>query len=126
VELLLDTHIFLRWHENNPRLASHFVDLISDPENRAFVSAASIWEIATKRRIGKLAFEGSPVAAVNESRLSSAPIHLTDAEAAGDLAWAHKDPFDRLLVVQAQRLGATLVTADAVLRTAPAAILWAG
>jgi len=126
VELLLDTHIFLWWQQPNPRLRHEHRDLIEDPSNRIYISAVCVWEIAVKRRLGKLAFEGSLVRTIKASGLFEAPIYLADAEAAGDLDWAHKDPFDRLLVAQAGRLGAALMTVDAEMRTAPAAILWAG
>lgn len=125
MDLLLDTHVFIWWRNNERPLGHDAKNAISDPQNRVFISAVSVWEIAIKRRIRKLAFTGSPSAAITENGFFPAPISPLDAEAAGDLAWPHNDPFDRLLIAQAVRLGAVLVTADSTLRTAPAALLWA-
>jgi PIN domain nuclease of toxin-antitoxin system len=92
-----------------------------------FISAASVWEIATKRRLGKLVFEGSATAAIGANGFHELPVLPIDAEEAGDLAWQHADPFDRLLVAQAIRLGLVLVTADRAIRAfGGVAQLWAG
>ncbi len=95
--------------------------------NRVLVSAGSVWEIAIKRRLGKLSFDGSPAAAIAANGFEELPILPLDAEQAGELAWGHADPFDRLLVAQARRLAATMVTADAAVRDyGKVALLWAG
>jgi PIN domain nuclease of toxin-antitoxin system len=91
-------------------------EMIADPANMVHVSAASVWEIATKRRRRKLAFDGSPVAAITEAGFRPLPILPEDAEDAGNLSWSHTDPFDRLLVAQSLSRGLVLVTADAAIR----------
>jgi PIN domain nuclease of toxin-antitoxin system len=92
-----------------------------------FVSAASVWEIAVKKRAGKLDFQDSAAAAIDANGFHELPILPVDAEQAGALEWSHHDPFDRMLVVQARRLSLTLVTADrAVLAYGGSAQLWAG
>lgn len=92
-----------------------------------FVSAASIWEIAIKRRLKKLDFRGSAVAAIGANGFLELPILPIGAEHAGALAWQHNDPFDRMLVAQARRLTFTLATADAAIRAyANVAQMWAG
>lgn len=116
MELLLDTSVFLWWESSSSRLADETVALLSDEANRVFVSAASIWEIAIKRRIGKLAFEGSPTDAVHATGFFEIPIQGSDGELAGALDWDHNDPFDRLIVAQAVGRGLTLVTSDAEIR----------
>jgi PIN domain nuclease of toxin-antitoxin system len=127
LEFLLDTQVFLWWDSANPLLNSQARRAIADPANQIFVSAASVWEIAIKRRTGKLAFAGSPGAAIGKNGFFELAILPMDAELAGDLGWNHADPFDRLLVAQAGRLRATLVTADAVIRAFdPVVTLWAG
>jgi PIN domain nuclease of toxin-antitoxin system len=101
--------------------------LIADPANHVFISAASIWEIASKRRMKKLDFRGSAVAAIGANGFHELPILPIDAENAGALAWQHNDPFDRMLVAQAKRLTFTLATADAAIRTYPnVAQMWTG
>ncbi len=127
MQLLLDTHVFLWWEAGDPRLGAVARQTIGDQANQIFVSAASVWEIATKRRTGKLAFAGSAVGAIGKNGFFEFPIMPMDAELAGDLDWGHRDPFDRLLVAQSVRLRGTLVTADAVVRAfEPAVTLWAG
>ena len=127
LDLLLDTHVFLWWDDDNAALNSRAALAIASPKNRIFVSAVSVWEIAIKRRQGKLAFPGSPFAAVDSNGFIGVPILPIDAERAGGLDWSHTDPFDRLLVAQSLRVGLTLVTADNVIRAyAGVAVLWVG
>ncbi|MBV8594348.1 MAG: type II toxin-antitoxin system VapC family toxin [Caulobacteraceae bacterium] len=111
MNLLLDSHAFLWWDEERG-LARTALDLIADPSNRIYVSVASIWELAQKRRSGRLRFDGSIVGAIRRNGFAELAITGEDAEAAGNLDWAHRDPFDRMIVAQAQRRGFTLVTAE--------------
>jgi PIN domain nuclease of toxin-antitoxin system len=127
VNLLLDTHVFLWWDSRDKALSADTRALIADPANQVFVSAASIWEIAIKRRMKKLDFRGSAVAAISANGFNELPILPIDAENAGALVWRHNDPFDRMLVAQARRLTFTLATADAAIRAYPnVAQTWSG
>jgi len=117
VNLLLDTHVFLWWDSQAPTLGEIARNAIRDPANQIFISAASVWEIAIKRRLGKLSFTGSATAAIGANGFHELPILPIDAEHAGNLVWAHNDPFDRLLVAQAVRLGFVLLTADRLIRS---------
>ena len=127
MNLLLDTHVFLWWDWADKALNAEARALIVDPANEVLISAASIWEIAIKRRLKKLDFSGSAVAAIGANGFHELPILPIDAETAGALAWLHSDPFDRMLVAQARRLGLTLATADAAVRDfASIAQIWAG
>ena len=112
MKLLLDTHVFLWWNQNDSRLQSVHRQAIRLPENLVYVSAASIWEIGIKRKIGKLAFAGSVSDAIGRHRFEPLAISVEHAEAAGSLPAIHSDPFDRLLIAQAQIEGLTLVTVD--------------
>lgn len=126
MNLLLDTHVFLWWDSRDKALSAEARAPIADPANQVFVSAASVWEIAIKRRLNKLDFRGSAAAAIAANGFRELPILPIDAEQAGDLAWQHIDPFDRMLVAQAKRLTFTLVTADAAIRAYPhVAQIWA-
>lgn len=109
--LLLDTQPLLWWLADQPidREAS---DAIADPSNIVAVSATSIWEITIKRQVGKLRFEGSPADEVLDAGFERLSITAVHAELAGDLPLHHRDPFDRMLVAQAQAEGLTLVTRD--------------
>ena len=113
--LLLDTHVFLWWVENSPELGEDARKAISDPRNEVFVSAASIWEIVIKRVLGKLAFQGSMSETIRTSRFEELSMSSFHAERAGGLPIHHHDPFDRMLVAQAQAEGLTIVTEDPII-----------
>ena len=117
MDLLLDTQVFIWWDSASPDLGAACRSAIADPSNRVFVSAASVWEIGIKRRTGKLAFNGSAVEAVRKNGFLELSILGRDAELAAELEWNHPDPFDRLLVAQAQVGSLTLATADRAIRS---------
>jgi PIN domain nuclease of toxin-antitoxin system len=114
VQLLLDTHAFLWWLEGNRRLSRKARQAMEEPATRVFVSAASAWEIATKFRLGKLpgaaAIVDDIAGAVASQAFSALFVTVVHAQRAGTLAGAHRDPFDRMLIAQAQTEGLTLVT----------------
>jgi PIN domain nuclease of toxin-antitoxin system len=116
VELLLDTHVFLWWNSDPGRVNAATRGLIADPARRVWISAATAWEMAIKRRTGKLAYAGSVAEAITANGFLELPVLVRDAEAAGELDWDHSDPFDRLLVAQARNRDLTLVTADVLVR----------
>jgi PIN domain nuclease of toxin-antitoxin system len=114
VRLLLDTHAFLWWLEGNRRLSQKARRAVAEPATEVFVSAASAWEIATKFRLGKLpgaaAIVDDIAGAVASQAFSSLFVTIVHAQRAGTLTGAHRDPFDRMLIAQAQTEGLTLVT----------------
>ncbi len=112
MKLLLDTHAFLWWDSNDARLPSTLRSAIATPSNQVFVSAVSVWEIAIKRGLGKLVFAGGLGLAIEGHGFVAMPITVEQAESAGSLPLLHRDPFDRLLVAQAQMQGLVLVTVD--------------
>jgi PIN domain nuclease of toxin-antitoxin system len=126
LSFLLDTHVFLWFESDSPRLSKRANALISDTQETVFISAVSFWEIAIKRRGGKLAYEGSPRAAARSAGFVELPIDALDAEIAVSLDWDHRDPFDRVLVAHCLNRSLTLVTADAALRSrGDIAVFWA-
>jgi PIN domain nuclease of toxin-antitoxin system len=125
MRLLLDAHALLWWLAGDPSLDSNARDLIADPTNEVIVSAMTVWEIAIKRAIGKLSAPDGLAAVLERSGFIEAPVTAADAERAGGLEAIHRDPFDRMLVAQAARLRAVVVTRDPVfvrygLETVPA------
>jgi PIN domain nuclease of toxin-antitoxin system len=127
VNLLLDTHVFLWWDQQHPSLNASAGAAIRHPRNNVFVSAASVWEIAIKRRLGKLIFRGSVTSAIDANGFHELSMIPADAELAGELNWDHADPFDRILAAQSVRLGWALVTADRSIRGfGEAPQIWAG
>ncbi|MBA3411601.1 MAG: type II toxin-antitoxin system VapC family toxin [Geodermatophilaceae bacterium] len=111
MSLLLDTHAFLWWLNGGP-MQPAAMERISDPRVLVAVSAVSVWEIGIKRAIGKLRFDGSLASAVGQGGFDSLAISAEHAERAGDLPRHHRDPFDRMLVAQAQVENLTIVSRD--------------
>ena len=113
---LLDTHAFLWWLGDSERLSVPARSVMADEANAILVSAASAWEIATKVRLGKLAVREAVAldlaGAVASQGFEELAISLADAERAGRLPGPHRDPFDRMLIAQAQVEGLVLVTSD--------------
>ena len=123
MRLLVDTHVFLWWRGDDPRLGEAERAAIRDGQNDVFLSAASIWEIAIKQSLGRLQIpEPASAAAV---RLGFEPLQISfaHAEATAQLPPRHRDPFDRLLVAQAKLEGLTLVTQDPSIREYPGVAL---
>ena len=104
MQLLLDTHALLWWLEGSKALSVKAREAIQGDTNTAFVSAATVWEIATKQRIGKLARPEAMTdlgALIERYGFSPLSISVAHAQAAGALPGHHRDPFDRMLIAQA-------------------------
>ena len=86
--------------------------MIADAANDVFVSAASVWEMSIKRSLGKLSAPENLTTVVEREGFASLPVTLFHAEQAGTLPLHHQDPFDRMLVAQAQSEGLAIVTGD--------------
>ena len=121
--LLLDTHVFLWWQMASPDLSADVKDAIATAD-LVFISAASAWEVAIKKALGKLRLELSFEDGVESSGFEKLAIQFAHAERAGSLPPHHRDPFDRMLVAQALEEGLTLVSHDRRLEPYDAAFLW--
>lgn len=108
---LLDSNVVIRWL-NAKKLSHKVIRAIENPKNNIFISCISLFEIETKRHLGKLDMPQSYVAILNEYNFEIVDFTQIQAMNAGNLPWYHKDPFDRILVAQAKDLGATLITSD--------------
>ena len=117
--LLLDTHALLWWLADDPKLTAPARDAIADGARRVLVSAASLWEIATKHRLGKLgeadALLSDPVAVLRTEGFEPLAVTWPHALLAGRLDTTHRDPFDRMLAAQAMEDGLVLVSNEAVM-----------
>lgn len=113
MRLLLDTHVYLCWLLNSPRLDDAAAAAIAKPSTIVFVSAASVWEASIKSTLGRLDLGGmdllEEIAANGFFELAVTGAH---AWSAGRLPPHHRDPFDRLLIAQAHHEQLTLVTND--------------
>jgi PIN domain nuclease of toxin-antitoxin system len=122
VRLLLDTHVLLWWLADDPALGKRARRLIAN-EAEVFASAASAWEIAIKRALGKLEAPEDLAAALDAGGIGRMPMEFEHAAVAGALPRHHDDPFDRMLVAQAQCEGLTLLTSDPRLSSYAVAVL---
>jgi len=123
VKLLLDTQVFL-WWRSDPRRIDREAERAISRARLVYVSAASAWEAAIKVRLGKLRFPGSFASAVEQSEFTPLAVGMAHAEAVRDLPGHHSDPFDQILVAQAQVEGLTLVTADRQLEPYRVPVVW--
>jgi len=118
MRLLLDTHVLL-WATRDPgRLDRETRHVLEDDANDVLFSAASIWEIAIKARLGRADFASRPEVVAREARLTGfteLPVKADVAARVADLPLHHRDPFDRLLVVQTMAEPARLYTTDPLL-----------
>jgi len=124
--MLLDTHIFLWWLFDDPKLPTGIRRFVKDKNNTIFVSAASVWEIATKFRLGRLP-EAAEVARnvpewITRAGFESMPVTAKHAQLAGDWNLSHGDPFDRMLAAQAKLEKMPLATVDILLKDFPVEI----
>ena len=110
--LLLDTHVLLWWLSNNDHLGPIARRVIGDSRNQVYVSAASAWEVSIKKALGKLTAPDDIDAIVEARGFEKLPISIFHGDQAGALPDIHKDPFDRMLIAQAQSEGLVLVTSD--------------
>ena len=116
MRLLLDTHVFLWAVTANRRLKPSTRDLLSRAD-AVYVSAASIWEIAIKARLGKIEADATSLAdAIDGSGFQELAVSARHAAAVAKLPLHHTDPFDRLLIAQAMSEPMHLLTADAQLK----------
>ena len=124
MNLLLDTHVFLWAIDDDPTLSQKARNAIVDGNNLVFVSAATAWEITIKKAIGKLRLpQGDYLDELRLHRFTALDITTEHALVVGDLPEHHKDPFDRMLVAQAQVENLTLVTRDPRLMVYPIRII---
>ncbi len=110
--LLLDAHALIWSLDRVAELSEPARSSIADPANEVLVSAATVWELAIKRASGKIRLPSDLTEAIDAIGFSGVPVTLADAEAAAALPAHHRDPFDRMLIAQALRLDAVIVTRD--------------
>lgn len=118
---LIDTHILLWWLFDDPQLGAECRDIIRTPGNQIFVSSASAWEIATKYRIGKLPEVETLVndyeQILAQAKFLELPVTTAQALRAGTLPIAHRDPFDRMLMAQAELESLPILSYDKAFHT---------
>jgi PIN domain nuclease of toxin-antitoxin system len=111
MSLLLDTHVVLWWLADDARLSDALKSRL-DHEPDVYISPVTVWEVTIKQAIGKLQQPADLAERIRDSGFADLPITSAHAVAAGRLPLIHRDPFDRMLVAQAQCEDLTLVTRD--------------
>ncbi len=128
MRLLLDTHVWIWWLTDPGRLSRPADSALRDPDSQLYLSPASTWELMVKSTAGRVTVSGSIEALVEEAISASGvqplPIEHSHALRLRHLPAHHRDPFDRMLVAQAQSDGLILVTADSQLGAYDVETLW--
>lgn len=126
--MLLDTHAFLWWNAAEDRLSDEARAVITDGGTEVLLSVASIWEVATKVAKGRLTIPGEVGQYVAErlerNHWLSLPLDVNHAVRAATLPMIHTDPFDRMLVAQAQLEGVPILTKDAAITRYDVETIW--
>ncbi|MFN0102393.1 MAG: type II toxin-antitoxin system VapC family toxin [Bryobacteraceae bacterium] len=112
MNLLLDTHVLLWWETGFAALPDEARAIIADPDNTVFVSTVSLWEIWLKHSLGKLRLPLNFEDRLSGDFFEILPLTAGHARQIAKLPWLHKDPFDRMLVAQAEHEQLFLMTAD--------------
>ncbi|MFH1737604.1 MAG: type II toxin-antitoxin system VapC family toxin [bacterium] len=125
MRLLLDTHALIWWLDDNPILSQPAREAISEYRNLVLASVVSVWEIVIKKSLGKLRAPQNLEEELVKHRFQPLPIAMHHALAVEQLPHYHQDPFDRMLVAQAQVESLTLVTRDPMMRKYDVSVLLA-
>lgn len=128
MNLLVDTHALL-WAIDSPeKLSTRGREILSDPRNRVSCSTVSLWEIAIKMSVGRLALDANWRNLIESARMALRARWLflepRHCHMVAELPWHHRDPFDRMLVAQAVSEGMTLLTRDRSVRDYDVDALW--
>lgn len=124
MRLLLDTNALLWWRDASPRLPPSVAEMIADPDNEIAVSAASLWEIAVKRALGKLRFPESFEDVIAEEGFRLLSVEYRHLSALDALPLHHRDPFDRMLVAQSIAENIPIATNDRAFSRYSVTIFW--
>ncbi len=118
MNLLLDTHTFLWFVNDNPKLSDYLKDVIEDENNISYLSIASLWEMSIKYNLGKLTLDTSYEAFIEEEivkgNIKLLNIELEHLKINATLPFPHRDPFDRLIIAQSIVKNIPIITIDSV------------
>jgi len=112
MKVMLDTHVLLWWLHDDPVLSERTRRIIANSKNAVFVSAAAIWEIRIKHALGKLRIPPDFREVLANQPFLFLDITVDHAHAVGNLPDHHRDPFDRMMVAQADAERLTIITRD--------------
>lgn len=121
---LIDTHVLIWWLEDQQKLSKVAHEIISIPTNEIVVSAASLWEMAIKTRLGKLRTPNDPIERIREEAFTLLDIQPIHAWNVRNIPTHHQDPFDHLLIAQAIHENLPIITRDQFFDLYPIKIIW--
>lgn len=128
MKLLFDTHTFIWWDSQPSKLSSSVYAACHDPNNQLLLSVASVWEMQIKMQVGKMKLSLSLADIVDHqqksNRVQLLPITLSHVLTLDTLPLHHRDPFDRILIAQANAEGATLLSRDSVFSKYTLSLWW--
>lgn len=128
MKVLFDTHTFIWWDSQPNKLSQTALALLQDRSNILLLSVSSIWEMQIKLQLGKLTLNGILLEIIENqqetNQIEVLPVKLAHVIALDSLPLVHKDPFDRLLVAQANLENATLVSCDPIFARYPVNVIW--
>ncbi|MEB3249764.1 MAG: type II toxin-antitoxin system VapC family toxin [Merismopediaceae bacterium] len=123
MNFLLDTHVFLWFINDDPRLSDQRKDMIENEHNLRYLSVASLWEMSIKYNLGKLKLEPSyddfVEKEVQESSIILLNIELEHLRINASLPFHHRDPFDRILIAQSLAENLPIMTVDSIFNQYP-------
>jgi PIN domain nuclease of toxin-antitoxin system len=127
MKALLDTHVLLWWLLDDPRISKRAKDFIVDGRNELYFSCAGVWEITIKVKLNRLKLPVDPDFLRNQlilNHIEILPIQMTHVMNLYHLPWHHNDPFDHMIISQAQSENCILLTADKWIKKYPIKTLW--
>lgn len=128
MKVLIDTHTFLWWNMDDPRLSLRAKEIIADGHNEVYLSAASVWEMVIKTARGRLILPEPPAQYISSRmslyRFRPLPVQVSHTVHVYELPPLHNDPFDRMLIAQSQLELMPLVTMDEDIQRYELEIIW--
>ncbi|NEP14196.1 MAG: type II toxin-antitoxin system VapC family toxin [Symploca sp. SIO2C1] len=127
MKLLLDTHTFIWWDSEPSKLSECALELLTDKNNLRLLSVVTLWEIQIKQQLGKLILNkslGEIITTQQNNFITILPITADHILALDSLPIYHKDPFDRLLIAQANTENAVLISCDSVFANYSVKVEW--
>ncbi|MEI6443609.1 MAG: type II toxin-antitoxin system VapC family toxin [Nostocales cyanobacterium ELA583] len=127
MKLLLDTHTFIFWDSQPSKLSQRALELLTNKDNLRLLSVVSLWEIQIKQQLGKLTLNKTleEIILIQQNNyIEILPVTVAHILALDSLPLYHKDPFDRLLIAQANRENAVLISCDSVFANYSVQVEW--
>ena len=128
MKIVLDTHTFIWWDSEQTKLSATALRHCQDQANTLILSVVSVWEMQIKHQVGKLTLKLPLADIINAQRMTNdleiLSIHLPHVLALENLPVHHRDPFDRLIIAQANVEGAIVLSCDPLFKNYPITVLW--